>query len=138
MAWEIERDGEEIVAAFQGRVGVDETLEAVAAVAAADAAGDATHLLVDFTSVSSLDFSVEDLHRLAIGIRLNYQRGPEHRFAFVAGSGGVEKMVRLFVEVRDLLTARQVRDLAQIGIFESIGEARHWATAPAGETPTTG
>lgn len=121
--FDISRDGGGIVIAGTGHIRVEDAIAGVEAVRRIDPDDETSHTIIDFSAAERFDFSVEEFHRLALAIRTTYSRSAEYRFAMVAASAAVEAMLRLFVDVRDLLTARQISDLPELGIFATVGEA---------------
>ena len=126
MAYELEREDSGFRVTFHEEVTIDESIAAVAEMAAADPRGVATYLLADMQEVTGMDFEIADLHRLAVAARMGYQRAEGFRLALFAVSNAVASEVALFDEVRSFLTGATEGDLAELAVFDDVDAARAW------------
>lgn len=121
---------EEILISVSGAIRAEEFDQALEALQAAGLGDPTTYLLVDFTQPIELDLTVEEIHGLHLKVRRMFELDPGHRTGVAAPSATLASAAQQLIDVRDLLTARDPASLSEVGIFETVEEARAWAAAP--------
>lgn len=127
MPYTVQRDGEELRLVLRGTLELEEVMDSIESLAAADADGSSQYFIADLSALERLDLEVEDYHRLASAARIHFTREPHYRFAVVGSSDLVARLVADYLEVNDLVVAPREAPPRLLQFFETVEAARQWA-----------
>lgn len=130
MGFEAVPDGDGYRLAFDGVLSPDDMRSGFESLLSAGLGDETPHAIIDFSAAESLDFTIEDHHRMHTHLRMLFAKGRDFRVALIAPSEPVRSQLRAGVEVRDLLTGRSLEALPPVQYFDSQDEARAWLASP--------
>ena len=128
MAYEVVRDDGELLATFVGDLVIHELLGAMEEMGTLDEGQTTTHSILDFTEVTSADLTIDEMHWFASRVYMLFPRTSDHRFAVVAPTPETQRLVRDYIEVRDLTAVRPPSGPNEVAVFDTLPKARIWAS----------
>ena len=133
MAYECVRDDGELLATFGGPLLIEELLGAMEEFGTLDPELTTTHSILDFTGVTEVDLGLDEMHQFATRVRMLFPRSRVHRFAVVAPTPVTQKLIRDYIEVRNVLAVRPPEGPNEVAMFDTVDPARAWASRREGE-----
>ena len=126
----VESNGRGLVCVFSAStLSVELVLSAAEGLLDAGVNSSTPFLVFDALRVESFETDLDRIHRMAVGIQMRLQLGPEARTPLVVSPGAGEEFGAAFEGVRSVLTPSLPESRPSYRVFTSLDAAVEWAAS---------